>query len=134
FTPENKLPCAGIVVLDRVLSNVILVKTPAGVWGFPKGKRNSGETLPECAIREFREETGLDGPSICEPIREDLYVDEPSSSGKSMAIRLYATVLLPPDPIDQKGKREFLPAVAPQDLEELAEAGWVSVPKAFEIL
>ena len=27
-------------------------------WGFPKGKRNKRESDLECAIREFREETG----------------------------------------------------------------------------
>jgi len=28
-------------------------------WGFPKGRREAGETDLECAIREFTEETGL---------------------------------------------------------------------------
>jgi 8-oxo-dGTP pyrophosphatase MutT (NUDIX family) len=28
-------------------------------WGFPKGKRNDGETNLECAQREFEEETGI---------------------------------------------------------------------------
>jgi len=27
-------------------------------WGFPKGRRNKMETVRECAIREFKEETG----------------------------------------------------------------------------
>ncbi|WP_344880700.1 NUDIX hydrolase [Zhihengliuella alba] len=29
-------------------------------WSWPKGKRDPGETLPECAVRETREEVGLD--------------------------------------------------------------------------
>jgi len=29
-----------------------------GEWGFPKGRRNRNETEQECAIREFKEETG----------------------------------------------------------------------------
>lgn len=28
-------------------------------WSWPKGKLDPGETLPECAVREVREETGL---------------------------------------------------------------------------
>ena len=33
-------------------------------WGFPKGRRNVHETDLECAIREFAEETGLDGACL----------------------------------------------------------------------
>ena len=33
-------------------------------WGFPKGRRNYKEGLVKCAIREFKEETGLDQNKI----------------------------------------------------------------------
>ncbi len=40
-----------------------------GVWDLPKGKLDAGELIPECAIREVREETGLQtitlGSFIC---------------------------------------------------------------------
>ena len=38
---------------------VVLVQTPAQRWGLPKGKPNNGEQLPETALREVSEETGL---------------------------------------------------------------------------
>lgn len=38
---------------------VVLVQTPAQRWGLPKGKPDNGERLPETAIREVSEETGL---------------------------------------------------------------------------
>lgn len=34
---------------------------PAGVWALPKGLIDPGETGAETAVREVREETGLDG-------------------------------------------------------------------------
>ena len=30
-----------------------------GFWDLPKGKLDAGELIPECAVREVREETGL---------------------------------------------------------------------------
>lgn len=32
-----------------------------GKWDLPKGKLDPGETLPECALREVQEETGISG-------------------------------------------------------------------------
>ena len=40
-----------------------------GFWDLPKGKLDPGESIPECALREVQEETGLQilnvGPFIC---------------------------------------------------------------------
>jgi 8-oxo-dGTP diphosphatase len=56
---ESKAPCGGIIVLDNTGSKVVIVKTHAGNLGFTKGKREKGETLLQCAIRETTEESGL---------------------------------------------------------------------------
>lgn len=39
-------------------------KYPIPEWGFPKGRRNISEKDIDCAIRECREETSLDGSEI----------------------------------------------------------------------
>ena len=46
-------------------------------WGFPKGRRNRNESVKECAIREFHEETSIPQESIkvidsIVPIEENL--------------------------------------------------------------
>jgi len=38
---------------------VIVGRRDPGVWGLPKGTPNTGETVEETALREVREETGL---------------------------------------------------------------------------
>lgn len=48
----------GYLNLDFYINNVEpIYNIPE--WGFPKGRRNYKETDIECAIREFKEETGL---------------------------------------------------------------------------
>jgi len=42
-------------------SEVLLIKNPAGVWTFPKGNIEEGETPEETAVREVLEETGVEG-------------------------------------------------------------------------
>ena len=49
------------VTNDRL--EVLLIHRPRyDDWSWPKGKIDDGETIPECALREVREEIGLDAP------------------------------------------------------------------------
>lgn len=55
------MTCAGCAVLDD--SGRVLLQRRAdahGTWGLPGGAMELGETLEEAAVRETREETGLD--------------------------------------------------------------------------
>lgn len=43
------------------VEHVLLIRDPYRNWGFPKGHLEEGEDAPTAAIREVKEETGLDG-------------------------------------------------------------------------
>lgn len=46
----------------------LLIRDSYGNWGFPKGHLEHGERPEEAAVREVREETGLDGLRVHAPI------------------------------------------------------------------
>ena len=54
--------CCGAVVINREdgETRYLLIANPSGIWGFPKGHMEAGETERETALREIKEETGLD--------------------------------------------------------------------------
>lgn len=54
---KTELSC-GIIVFDG--DKVLIVKHKGGHTSFPKGHREKGENLRETAIREVKEETGID--------------------------------------------------------------------------
>jgi len=51
---------AGVFIYDPVKKKVLLVQSRGHLWGPPKGTMNDSESVEECAIREVKEETGLD--------------------------------------------------------------------------
>ena len=51
---------SGCVVFDAEGRVLLLRRSDEGLWCLPKGTVESGETLEETAIREVREETGLE--------------------------------------------------------------------------
>jgi ADP-ribose pyrophosphatase YjhB (NUDIX family) len=61
----------GVVVrLIEGAPHILLIRDPYRKWGLPKGHLEAGEGFPEAALREVREETGLDdlrlGPDLGE--------------------------------------------------------------------
>jgi 8-oxo-dGTP pyrophosphatase MutT (NUDIX family) len=68
---EMRFPAkAGVIMIDPITNKVLLVKNryaigegenqeEKGQWSIPKGHKNSDESLAECAMREFYEETSI---------------------------------------------------------------------------
>ena len=55
--PKKK---AGMFIYDPNTQKILLVQSKGNLWGPPKGTVNEKELIKECAIREVKEETGLD--------------------------------------------------------------------------
>ena len=59
----NEVSC-GIIVFDE--DKVLLIKHNGGHTSFPKGHMEKGELLRETAVRETKEETGIEAEIISE--------------------------------------------------------------------
>jgi 8-oxo-dGTP pyrophosphatase MutT (NUDIX family) len=51
---------AGVFIFDPNKNKVLIIQSKGNLWGIPKGSKKYKETDIECAIREVKEETGLD--------------------------------------------------------------------------
>ena len=51
---------AGVFFFDPCTNKVLLIQSRGRLWGPPKGTINLDETPHNCAIREVKEETGID--------------------------------------------------------------------------
>ena len=64
---QSIITAAGGLVQNN--EGAFLLMFRRGFWDLPKGKLDPNESIPECAIREVQEETGLQtitlGPFIC---------------------------------------------------------------------
>ncbi|RLJ70754.1 8-oxo-dGTP diphosphatase [Hydrogenivirga caldilitoris] len=58
---KREFSAGGVLFKD---GSVLLIKTPSGVWSFPKGNVEKGEKPEEAAVREVIEETGVKGKVV----------------------------------------------------------------------
>lgn len=109
YTPID----AGGGVVQNEKGNILMIYR-RGKWDLPKGKRDKGEDIAECALREVKEETGLQklqlGDHICDTFH--IYNQNGEQLLKQTAwYRMQAS---------QKEKLE------PQKEENILEAKWLN--------
>lgn len=58
--PNTKIKKAGGFIFDQIHDKILLVQSRGQLWGPPKGTMQQDEMPIECAIREIKEETGIE--------------------------------------------------------------------------
>ena len=58
--PNSLVPSANVVVTDDAGWILMIHRTDNGNWAIPGGAMDLGESLVDCAVRETREETGIE--------------------------------------------------------------------------
>jgi len=67
FWKKFRIIEAGGGLVHNEAGNLLFIHR-RGYWDLPKGKRDDGESIEECAVREVSEETGLPIPEIVRPL------------------------------------------------------------------
>lgn len=58
--PDRNYKKAGVFIYDPEQDKILLVQSRGNLFGPPKGSLNFGESNTDCAVREVKEETGID--------------------------------------------------------------------------
>ncbi len=58
--PNSLVPACGVLAVNDQGAILLQRRRDTGQWALPMGKMEIGETPTDCAIRETREETGVD--------------------------------------------------------------------------
>jgi 8-oxo-dGTP pyrophosphatase MutT (NUDIX family) len=58
--PNSLVPASGVLAVNDRGEILLQRRRDTGQWALPMGKQELGETIAECAVRETREETGVE--------------------------------------------------------------------------
>lgn len=117
-SPKPCIAAGGIVLCNN--SDLMLLIRRNGVWDLPKGKCKTGETIPECALREVEEETGLKKLAVTSFLCETYH--EYEDSGELIGKTTHWYLLSGEDVAGQKLK--------PQTEEGITKLTWEDIDKS----
>jgi len=122
------ITAAGGVVYRQSQSDTpleVLLIYRRGVWDLPKGKREEGETIRECAVREVAEEVGIDElPDIANKLPETYHEYRQQGSHYGKTTHWYAMQLT------EKPEKGF----SPQQVEGIEKVEWYPLEKARQLV
>ncbi len=127
--PVRREISAGGLIWRRTPANAleVVIVRPVGrdAWVLPKGHVERGETVPAAALREAREETGIEA-ALAEPLGEvaDVFSERSRKRGQPTTIFKRVHFFL----MEYQGG-----ALADHD-DEIAEARWVEIDEAARLL
>lgn len=124
----NKTPkiwyASGVIIFNHDLTKTIIVKTPKGNIGFPKGGKELGERVHQTAHREVLEETGL---SVEQYKHDSMLVGEKKGNMDKGNCTIYYFIA------NVSKEIESIPLKCCNDYE-LSFVDWVSIEEAYKIL
>lgn len=115
---------SGVIIFNHDLTKTIIVKTPKGNIGFPKGGKELGERLHQTAHREVLEETGL---SVEQYKHDSMMVGEKKGNPDKGNCTIYYFIAYASKEI------ETIPLKCCNDYE-LSFVDWVMIEDAYKML
>lgn len=112
YAMYRPIDAAGGIVYNE--DGNILMIFRRGKWDLPKGKLDEGEKIDECALREVREETGLQNLQLLDKIGDTYHIYTQYNEQMLKCTAWY------------KMKGTIADKLSPQKEENILEAKWVS--------
>src|SRR5215467_7321273 len=125
-TPTRRQVSAGGVAYrsKRDKTEVALIRVGVDLrWQLPKGRVDAGESPEEAALREVREEAGIEAEIIC-PLETSEYWYVSGKGDKSVRLHKFVHFYL----------MKYLSGSTKDHDDEVEDAQWVDIDKAVRLL